>query len=58
MICPKCGAKTDGIYLNGCFKCLINPPSKACDSQKEAGASEALKKPGQGNLISTNKVER
>jgi hypothetical protein len=63
MICPKCGAEIDGLYLNGCFKCLIKPPSdvgriKASDSLKESETRDASKKTTQGDWMSTNKVRR
>jgi hypothetical protein len=63
MICPKCGAEIDGLYLNGCFKCLINAPSgagqiKASDSLKESEAKEASKKARLGDLMYINKVGR
>jgi hypothetical protein len=56
MICPKCGAETDGLYLSGCFKCLIKPPLKACDSLKECEKREGSEKIDQGNLF-TKKQE-
>ena len=52
MICPKCGAEIDGLYLNGCFKCLIKPPPV-----KESEAREALEKTGQGNLFTTKQED-
>ena len=48
MICPKCGAETDGLYLNGCFKCLIKPPPK--ESEKREGSEKA----GQENCLRQN----
>jgi len=51
MICPKLGAKIDGLYLNGCFKCLIKPPPV-----KESEKREGSEKIGQGNLF-TKKQE-
>ena len=49
MICPKCGSETDGLYLNGCSKCLIKPPPK--ESEKREGSEKA----SQGNLFAKEK---
>jgi len=54
MICPKCGAETDGLYLNGCFNCLIEPPSKECDSLKESKKREGSEEAGQENCLRQN----
>ena len=56
MICPKCGAEIDGLYLNGCFKCLINAPSgegriNASESLKESETREASEKARLGEIF-------
>ena len=63
MICPKCGAEIDGLYLNGCFKCLINAPSgegriNASESLKESETRDVSKKARLGDLMYINKVGR
>ena len=63
MICPKCGAEIDGLYLNGCFKCLINAPSGegriiASESLKESETRDVSKKARLGDLMYINKVGR
>jgi hypothetical protein len=63
MICSKCGAEIDGLYLNGCFKCLIRPPSgvshiRASDSLNESEAKETSKKARLGDRMYTNRVRK